>query len=260
MRSFVWFLASLVFVLTAFATRISVAAAENSKLIETVEKTESFLDEKQASSLYLGSKFPDFAASENDKLFKDTESLKDEVLKDPNLTKESRLGISRQLIKSLVNLGKHKEALELCENFSDKYPERKGDITELYFLTGYSCQEQNKYDQAIEAYRQAFPYSSRKDNFANHIRINLGWCYYKIGKYDEAINEYNSTLKKGSLDPATIQWAWFQIGRCRFFLKNYEDAIEAFRQALNVNPDTVLARQAKANIEDIEKFKKGETS
>ena len=259
MRSLVWFLALIVFVLTISATRISVAVVDNSKLLETVAKTESFLDEKQAVSFYLDSKFPDFTASENDKLSKDIESLKDEVLNDPNLTKESRLGISRQLIKALVNLGKHKEALELCKNFSDRYPESKDDIIRLYYLTGTSCQELTRYDQAIESYQQALIYSG-KGGFTNHIHINLGWCYYKKAKYEEAINEYTSDLKEGLLDPGAIQWAWFQIGRCRVFLKNYEDAIEAFKQALNVNPDTSLARQAKKNIEDIEKLKQGEAS
>ncbi len=251
MRFIMWFLYSAIFVLP-------LEAAENPQALEAVSRIESFLDEKEASAFYLDSRFLSKDAVESDKLRKDIGAFKVEIIRDPNLTKECRLGISRQLIQAFINLGKHKEALELCKDFSERYPESKNHIIRLYCLVGDSSQRSERYDQAIESYQQALLYDA-KDVFTNQTCVNLGWCYYKKGEYEKAINEYSRSLQEGFLDSGTMQWAWFETGRCRFFLKDYEDATEAFKQALKVNKDTKLGRQAKTNIEDIEKLKRGGT-
>jgi len=258
MKFLLLFLSLVIFVLTTCATLFSVDAAENSQSYETAAIIESFLNEKLAAAFYLDSKFPDKTALGSDKLYEDIGVFKDDVLNDPNLTKEGRLATSKKLIQALVSLDGYEDALDLCRDFSNRYPESKDDIIRLYYLTGFCCQESSRYDQAIGAYQKALLYSSKGD-FTNYIRTNLGWCYYKKGEYDKAINEFSRALNDGLIDPEAAQWAWFHMGRCRFFLKNYEDAIIAFRQAVKVDPDTKLAQQAKTNIEDMERFNKGAT-
>jgi tetratricopeptide (TPR) repeat protein len=227
------------------ASLIPLEAADNSRTLEAISKIDSYLDEKQASSFYLDSK--------------NIGTFKDEFLKDTGLTKDGRFGISRQLIQNLIRSGKDKEALEVCKDFSEKYPGSETEAIKLYYLAGESFQELQKYDRAIESYQQALSYPG-KAGFMNYIHISLGWCYYAKTRYGEAIEEYGLALKEGHLNSDGIQWAWFETGRCHFFLKNYEDAAAAFKQVMKINPDTKLARQAKINIEDIEKLKNGGAS
>lgn len=223
---------------------------------EALTKIKSLFDEKDANLFYLRSELAKKTVIKEDDLYQEIEAFKDEILGDSSLTKEERGVILRQTTKALLNLGKDKEALQLCRDFLDRYPKNKADVIGLYYLIGVSSQGLKRYGQALEAYHEAILYAPRCD-LVSHIRVDIGWCYYKKGEYEKAINEYARALEEGFLDSTSVQWAWFETGRCHFFLKNYEDAIEAFQRVLNLNPDAELAQQAKTNIKDIEKLKNG---
>ena len=78
--------------------------------------------------------------------------------------------------------------------------------------------------------------------YAPAARKNLGRVAYELGKYNNAIQHYRQYLRDRPDDPkvlARMAMAWFQ-------LQEYSRARQACSQALIVDPDNVMARQALA--------------
>ena len=226
-------------------------AAEDSRL-DAVNRIESFLDEREAVSFYIDPKLDGINCDENASSAGRIDPFEEALLNDPDMTRDARLAITKRLMPSLISSAKYDDVLRLCDDFSKRYPESKMDILRLYYSAGESFQNLKRYDQAIESYEKALHYSE-KSGLAGYIRINLGWCYCARTRYSDAIEEYASALKEGTFTPETVQWVWLEKGRCYFFLGDRASALDSFKEVLKTGSDTKLAKQAKANIEDIEK-------
>ena len=87
----------------------------------------------------------------------------------------------------------------------------------------------NRYDDAIEAYRQALRINPKDAN----AWYNLGIAYANLKRYNDAIEAYRQALR---INPEDAD-AWYNLGITYAGLKRYNDAIEAYRQALRINPE-----------------------
>ena len=106
----------------------------------------SYLDDKEAAFINFFSKFPSENFSETDKLYAQVEVFKNNFLSNANVTNKGNIKTLKQLTQSLINLGKNKEALDLCKDFLNKHPECKNEMVGLYYQIGNSFKESKKYD------------------------------------------------------------------------------------------------------------------
>jgi len=106
--------------------------------------------------------------------------------------------------------------------------------------TGNRYFKQQKYDEALEKYRDA----QIDDPESGQVHFNIGDALYRKEKYDEAMQEFNSATN--SRDVALQSKAYYNIGNCQFRLGNFADAILYYKKALEMNPKD---EDAKYNIE-----------
>ena len=102
-----------------------------------------------------------------------------------------------------------------------------------WFSIGLACQQLDRHEQAISAYRQAL----RIDPSLPAVWPYLGGAYGTLKRYDDAIAAYRQALR---LDPDDAD-AWNSLGLTYHLIKSYDDAINAYRQALRINPEHVRA-------------------
>jgi tetratricopeptide (TPR) repeat protein len=93
------------------------------------------------------------------------------------------------------------------------------------YNNGNNFAKQRKYDQAINAYKEAIKHDS---NFPN-AHANLGICYKKIGKYELAKNAYKKAIE---LNPK-FENVYVALGNLyKDQLKEYESAINTYNAVI----------------------------
>lgn len=98
----------------------------------------------------------------------------------------------------------------------------------MYQLGRY-YQGQNRYEQAIAAYKKSLAADS---GFAESHN-GLGVIYSKIGRYDDATAEFMLALQQSPQSDHIHS----NLGYARFLQGNYDESIKSFKQALAINPD-----------------------
>lgn len=258
MKFSIWFLSSTILTLTVCLYPLPLMADEESQILASINNIEARLSERQANILYLETRLADTRTNKDAaSLYKEVSFRKDSVLTDVNLTSHQKAELLIRITRALINLGKCEESLQVCEDFLRECPENKQEASGLFCLVGSYSQELEKYPLAIEAYERAKEVvaGDTKGAFlAPEVGLDLGFCYYKGEEYEKALKEYNRAIvRETAVDTKSLQWTLLQIGRCNYFLKDYSQAKDFFQRVVRVNPDTALARQAKVNIEDMER-------
>lgn len=233
---------------------VAVEAAPYSKTMESSSEIGAYLDHKLACRMYLDSKYPSGSPGSKDALERRIAAFKQDLIKDKEMPDEALAGTLKQILPAMINLGMEQEAIELCKAYSARYPGGNKYTIEVHYIAGFSCQKHGKYGIAIDLYRQGLNYP-RDDGFTANVRVNLGWCHYARSEYSQAEQEYKCAIESGRLDAVSAQWAWLETGRCRYFMKDYDGSIAAFKKVLSMNSGTEYARQAEANINDIERIR-----
>jgi cytochrome c-type biogenesis protein CcmH/NrfG len=107
------------------------------------------------------------------------------------------------------------------------------EYAEVWYNLGYAYAYLKRYDDAIEAYRQAL----RVNPEYAAAWYNLGNAYANLNRDDDAIESYRQALR---VNPE-LALAWYNLGYTYADLKRYDDAIEAYRQALRLSPEDAVA-------------------
>lgn len=143
------------------------------------------------------------------------------------------------------------------------------------FQDAYQMQMQGELDSAMDLYKKSISIYPTAEAYTF-----LGWAYRFLGKLDDAIREckhaieidptfgnpYNDIgaylIELGRVDDA-IPWLekatqsirydsyhfpWYNLGRAYVTKDMYKRAIECFQQAVDIEPDYVLASQAMAKV------------
>ncbi len=103
--------------------------------------------------------------------------------------------------------------------------------------TGNRLFEQGKYQEAEKAYIDAQGDAPGK----SELLYNLGNTLLKQKKYDQALQALRQAIGKG--DKGLQAKAWFNSGDALFDKADYQDAAQAFIQALRINPGDRDAKQ-----------------
>ena len=102
---------------------------------------------------------------------------------------------------------------------------------EIHFYIGFCYGELGRYQEAIEAYKQAIRI---KPDFAHY---NMGIAYCHLGRYHEAIETYKQAIR---IKPDFAD-AHFNMGVAYGHLRRYHEGIEACKQAIRIKPDYAKA-------------------
>jgi uncharacterized protein (TIGR02145 family) len=121
--------------------------------------------------------------------------------------------------------GRYQEAIEAFKQAIKLKP----DDAEAYNNLGFAYNKLGRLQEAIEAYKQAI---KLKPDYAE-AHNNLGNVYNKLGRYQEAIDTFKQTIK---LKPDLVE-AHYNSGIAYKNLGRWEEAIEAFKQAIKLKPD-----------------------
>lgn len=108
-----------------------------------------------------------------------------------------------------------------------------------------SLQEQDKKDEAIEAWRNiAKLMEGIDDDLAAGARFSIGYLLGQQGKHGEAIAAFDEAIR---LRPDGSASAYMNRGNGKSALSQFEDAIADYDKALNLRPDYALAYYNRGN-------------
>jgi len=111
---------------------------------------------------------------------------------------------------------------------SEKLEEEKEKTAYDYLLLGNSFYYENKYDEAIKAYKEAIKINPQDDNAYHEIGIS----YASMEKHDKAIDAYIAAIKINPKDYST----YYNLGISYSNLKKYDKAIEVYKVSIKINP------------------------
>jgi tetratricopeptide (TPR) repeat protein len=104
---------------------------------------------------------------------------------------------------------------------------------EGYYNLGIDHDEAGRYQEAIEAYKQAI---KLKPDYASAYN-DLGCAYNDLGRHQEASEAFKQAIKLKP-DYATAN---YNLGIACYALGRYQEAIDAYKQAIKLKPDDIDA-------------------
>ncbi|HHI94457.1 MAG TPA: tetratricopeptide repeat protein [Gammaproteobacteria bacterium] len=180
-------------------------------------------------------------------------------------------------VKALLNKGLTYRAQKRYEKAIATYQqvlELDKEYPQAWYNLGLAYQRDKKYEQAEEALKKALKY---KKNYAS-AWFNLGVLYRKQGRFDESIEAYKAALKikpnyrkaklnlavryaqKNQFQQAIVLYrdvlkqddryvtAWINLGIAQFSLKQNNEASSSLTRALELQPNSVKAKQYLSRI------------
>ena len=119
--------------------------------------------------------------------------------------------------------------------FADVDKSVKKDVkdAEHYFNLGISNGKSGKYQEAVDAYKQAI--RIKPDFTAAYY--NLGHAYRKLGKNQEALGAFKQAIR---IRP-DLAIAHENLGATYLVLGKQQEAIDAYKQAIRIKPDLASA-------------------
>ncbi|MCX5633376.1 MAG: tetratricopeptide repeat protein [Phycisphaerae bacterium] len=110
-----------------------------------------------------------------------------------------------------------------------KATEKNSQDAGAWILAGYCYDKLGRYQEAIEAYKQAIRI---KPDFAEAY-LCLGATYGKLGRYQDEIESYKQAIR---IKPDYAD-AHYNLGVSYGELGRYQDEIESYKQAIRIKPD-----------------------
>jgi len=168
-------------------------------------------------------------------------SLEKAIELDPaNLEFQYYLGLTFTAMK------KYEDALKVFELIVGKEPVR---FRKAYFEIAALYAKQEQYQKAIDTL------SIVEEIAPKEVRVYLekGYAYQKLKDYDQAIDNFN---KAKDIEPKMLQMLLYNIASVYFEAEAFDKAEEVFREAIEVNPTTATAENARKAIVNVKGTKK----
>ncbi len=112
-----------------------------------------------------------------------------------------------------------------------------------YLNLGSAYQENGMEEFAVAAYQRATSLAGTEEKPNSMVALAL--CYAEMGKREEALSELKKTLALATNYSPDL---YYVIGTIYEKTKLFDEAIRSYKEALNVNPDFVIARYALAAL------------
>ena len=129
--------------------------------------------------------------------------------------------------KSYLWAGDYEKAITYFEKAVRENP--LSTDTNLYFFLGFTYAMLQRYQEAMEAYKEAI---RLKPNYAE-AHYNLGLAYGNLGRYQEAVEAYKQSIRVKPDDAV----AYINMGTAYGGLGRNQEAMEAYKQAIRLKPN-----------------------
>jgi len=134
-------------------------------------------------------------------------------------------------IGSILSLqGKHADAIGVYEQVLS-FAEEERD--EIYYNIGLAYQSIEKYEEAIEAYKQSIEVNISHEGSL----YELAYCLDVVGQLDGSLSYYKKFIDEDPFSAA----AWYNLGIVCNKLERYEEAVEAYEYALAIDENFASA-------------------
>lgn len=150
------------------------------------------------------------------------------------------LGITYSALK------KNKKALEILENVAEKEPVT---FIRAYFDIAAIFSRRKDYQKAIDTLNLA----ERINPEMARIYLEKAYAYKHLEQYGPAIENLDRVKK---LDPKLTQQVCYDTGSVYFHAEQFDRSEEMFQKAIKVNPETVIAKNARLAIPNVRATKK----
>jgi tetratricopeptide (TPR) repeat protein len=144
------------------------------------------------------------------------------------------------------SMGKHEDALKIFRSIVDKEPVR---FLKAYFDIAAVYANQKKYREAIDTLTTIEDINPQE----TRVYLEKGYAYQKLGDHEKAVENFN---KAKDLDPAMLQIARYNIAAVYAETEDFNKAEEMFDKAIQVDPDTPIAENARKSIVNVKAAKK----
>ena len=114
---------------------------------------------------------------------------------------------------------------------------------EVLWMGGLWLEDQQQYEQALEAYQQAEALAKSSGVGLNAL-WQMGWLYYQLGSYREAIQSFQKIIDRSG-NEMRQQQASFWTARALTYLGELEAAETLYRQMANDSPLTYYGQRAR---------------
>jgi TolA-binding protein len=163
-------------------------------------------------------------------------------------------GFLREEVLANLVLHDYNQADEILDKLIANSP-KDSDLSNRLYLIATALQEQERYEEAIKVADKGIAVGVNNTTAypTDHNYYLKGFCYYELENYEEALKWYDKLIiELPNSDIAND--ARMQAGRILYFQGKYKESVDAFRSVLYNEPSEALAKEAKQNIEDIERL------
>jgi len=168
-------------------------------------------------------------------------SLKKAIELDPsNLEFQYFLGITYSAME------RYDDALKVFESIVSKEPFT---FRKTYFEIAALFSRQGKYQEVIDTLNRI----EKIDPKNARIYLEKGYAYQRLQDYEKAIDNIN---KAKDLEPKLTQVAYYGIASVYFDAEKFDKAEQMFTQAIEVDPSTDTAKNARQSIINIKAARK----
>lgn len=108
----------------------------------------------------------------------------------------------QNLAQAYEEIGFHEAALELTEEFIERFPNDEA-VIDKKIKTGTLYQRTNQYERSISVFQSLTLYADRP--LETELRYYTGDSYHMMGNYERAIREFKTVTE---IDPRTTQLDW----------------------------------------------------
>jgi len=139
-------------------------------------------------------------------------------------------------------LGMDKEALEIFQSTVDKDPVN---FFKAYFDVAALHSKKRRYQEALDTLSLAE--KIEPDNA--RVYLDKGYAYKDLKEYERAIESFNRARE---LDPKLTQLIYYMTGAVNIEREQFDNAAKMFEKAIQVDPKTPLAGNARETLPRIE--------
>ena len=132
------------------------------------------------------------------------------------------------LAKSLNQVEEYEISLAILKEILNE----KTDYRDAWILTGYAYLNLEKYDFALDSFRNAYDLDSEKPE----TQYFLGLTYFELNQIEDALTYLNIALKNGFEPQIQVKQ---KLGDIYLAKKDYEQAVEMFEEVLKLNNESV---------------------
>jgi tetratricopeptide (TPR) repeat protein len=153
----------------------------------------------------------------------------------------SNLEFQYYLGLSYTALNRYEEALKVFESIVAKEPET---FRKVYFEIAAIYSKQEEYQKTVDVLTIAEKIDP------NEVRVYLekGYVYQRLKDYDQSIENFNRVK---DLEPKMLQVTYYNIATVHFEAGAFDKANEMFNKAIEVDPETSTAENARQSMRNI---------